>query len=243
MGYRLSIQRLQPYFNKNKQLIYLKTAPSYTPPNPFIRSLYSFGEGILPPEVFEKITSIAADLPDLGKVAVGYITQGKTPIEKAIQAQKLQAALFDPSLENLERLPVDHKSPTLAEIALQVTIQERLNVEVGSLRSSIADYASTKARADFMGTTPSEKSLGEQATDRARKTIPTLLALLKKDIENQEIIIRNLENEPRYTYSRALQGIDEPVDLKTAKSKLNTMLGRQSELQDLLGKITKITTD
>lgn len=216
------------------------TLNSYTPPNSWIVSLYSVGEALLPPEVFEEITTTAAGLPQLQKVTLDYINQDKDKMQQLKRAQQLQTVLLEPSIRNFNNLLANPELPTKEEMTLVNVIVRRLNAEVNSLKPSIAEYAG----ADTIGT-QSTKNTEKLATKRAKISIPTLLVFLERAINAQNNKLREvlslkdvIPNTVRLNTVRFNTTVRLPVAMR-----LRSMTNRQAELKRLLEKITKIPTD
>lgn len=191
--------------------------------NPFITSLKKLGEALLPEEVVKEIIGVAAKLPELKDVALNYLQEGTTKpslLKQTTRLQRLQAVVVNPTIDTFDNLAPFGVSPAIEE--LQATIRKRLDAEVDALLPKIATYAGQQAGEAFLKTGVKEP-IGELATERAKISIPTLIELVRREINTVTF------QAPAATFERA-------------NEQIFSLQERKEELETLLTNIEKIPT-
>jgi hypothetical protein len=207
------------------------------PVSPFIKSLYTLGEAVLPPEAFSRIKYIAGELPELAEVAVEYLNDGNPELrKKLVRFDALKKMFFEPSSENLREFGFVGKSDS--SLKLREVIKERLYEEVKSLKPLIREYASDKA-SDAMGVPAYKDSIVAQAAERAGVLLPALIDIFKQDVELQDKLVKGLQITFQDT---GVSNSDSTEVGEFAKElvKLESLKERCSELEQFLGALKVI---
>jgi len=207
------------------------------PVSPFIKSLYTLGEAVLPPEAFSRIKYIAGELPELAGVAVEYLNDDNPDLrKKLLRFDALKKMFFEPSSDNLRELRYVGKPDS--SLKLREVIKERLYEEVKSLKPLIREYASDKA-SDAMGVPAYKDSIVAQAAERAGVLLPALIDIFKQDVELQDKLVKGLQITFQDT---GVSNSDSTEVGEFAKElvKLESLKERCSELEQFLGALKAI---